>query len=94
MSEPDGKMPKAYQQLVAFCKTEVIKPKISKKIKLCFDICNFACYDEGNAEFVLEKGDYFVRVGNSSRNTHIVAQRSAVNVMNVALKTAYFRKSK
>lgn len=74
LSEPDGKMPKAYQQLVAFCKTEVIKPKISKKIKLCFDICNFACYDEENAEFVLEKGDYFVRVGNSSRNTHIVAK--------------------
>ena len=74
LSEPDGKMPKAYQQLAAFCKTEVIKPKISKKIKLCFDICDFACYDEENAEFVLEKSDYFVRVGNYSRNTHIVAK--------------------
>ena len=31
-----------------------------------------ACYNEETAQFILEPGRYYVRIGNSSRNTHIV----------------------
>ncbi len=73
ISEPWGKLEKAYQQLAAFKKTAVIKKGESERVELSFDLKDFAAYNENTAEYVLEEGEYFVRLGNSSRNTHIVA---------------------
>ncbi len=81
ISEPDGKLEKAYQQLAAFAKTGELKPNENQEVSLTFDLCDFACFDQEAAEFILEKGTYYLRLGNSSRNTKIV---SGVELNNTA----------
>lgn len=74
LSEPEVKLPKAYQQLVTFKKTKELGVGETENLNLSFDISDFAGYDEETAQFILEKGNYYIRVGNSSRNTHIAAK--------------------
>ncbi|MBQ3040977.1 MAG: glycoside hydrolase family 3 protein [Clostridia bacterium] len=71
ISCPDGKMEKAYQDLCAYAKTKLLQPQQSEEIVISFDMTEIASYDEENARFVLEAGNYIVRYGNSSRNTHV-----------------------
>ncbi len=71
LSSPDGKMEKAYQDLCAFSKTELVKPGETEEVIISFDITEMASYDEETASYVLEKGNYIVRCGNSSRNTSV-----------------------
>ena len=71
LSAPDGKLEKPYQDLVAYARTPVLEPGASCKVDLSFDLPRFASYDEAAEAFVLEKGDYIVRVGTSSRATHV-----------------------
>ncbi|MCR5467998.1 MAG: glycoside hydrolase family 3 C-terminal domain-containing protein [Lachnospiraceae bacterium] len=70
---PDGRLDQPYQTLAAFAKTDEIKPGESTETELSFDIKSLAGYDRENARFVLEKGDYAVLVGNSSRDTKVSA---------------------
>ena len=71
LSSPDGKMEKAYQDLCAYSKTDLIQPGETDEVVVSFDITDMASYDEKTASYVLEKGNYIVRFGNSSRNTHV-----------------------
>ena len=71
VSAPDGTLEKPFQDLVAYARTPVLAPGASCKVDLAFDLARFASYDEAAAAFVLEKGDYAVRVGASSRDTHV-----------------------
>ena len=71
ISSPDGKLEKPYQDLCAYAKTAELLPERSEDIALSFDIADMASYDEENAQYILEAGKYVVRVGNSSRNTHV-----------------------
>ena len=73
VSAPNGKLDKEYQSLAAFAKTKVLAPAESETIKLSFDMAEIASYDEENASYVLDAGEYIVRLGNSSRNTVPVA---------------------
>ncbi len=72
-SAPDGKMEKAYQELAAFAKTDLLQPNEKQTLTMTYQVKNMASYDEETARYVLEPGDYVVRVGNSSRNTHVGA---------------------
>ncbi len=71
LSSPEKKLEKAYQELCAYAKTDVLYPNESCELLISFDITDMACYDEDKASFVLEEGKYYVRIGNSSRNTHV-----------------------
>ena len=73
LSAPEKKLEKAYQELCAYAKTDELKPGESCELLLSFDITDMASYDEESASFILEDGKYYVRVGNSSRNTKVVA---------------------
>ena len=73
VSAPNGKLDKEYQSLAAFTKTKVLAPAESETVKLSFDMAEIASYDEENASYVLDAGEYIVRLGNSSRNTVPVA---------------------
>lgn len=73
MSSPQGKLHKEFQSLVGFAKTKLLAPNETQTLSIYFDITNFASYNEKTAQFILEKGDYIIRVGNSSRNTKAVA---------------------
>ncbi len=72
VSLPEGKLPKAYQELAGFAKSKCLLPGEEEIVEIAFDLKDLSSYDEGTASYILEKGDYIVRVGNSSRNTEVV----------------------
>lgn len=72
-SAPQQGLQKPYQELAAFAKTKLLAPGEEETLTICFALKDMASYDEADTAWVLEAGDYAIRVGNSSRNTHIVA---------------------
>ena len=72
-SAPDGDLEKPYQELAAFGKTDLLQPGESQEIKISYLTTEMSSYNEEKAAYVMEDGDYVVRVGNSSRNTHVAA---------------------
>ena len=73
VSAPAGKLHKEYQSLAAFAKTKVLAPAEREVLHLSFDMKDLASYDEERASYILEAGEYIVRLGNSSRKTVPVA---------------------
>lgn len=73
LSCPSGKLKREYQQLTAFVKTDTVNAGDTVEVEASFDLKDFAAYDESASGFVLEKGNYVIRVGNSSRNTEAIA---------------------
>ena len=71
LSAPEVKLEKPYQELCTYAKTDVLAPNEGCELLLSFDMTEMASYDEERASFILEAGRYYVRVGNSSRNTSI-----------------------
>ena len=65
-SLPSGKLDKEYQRLVAFSKTDELGAGCEQNLKIRFDVERLASYDEAAASFVLEKGEYVIKAGNSS----------------------------
>jgi len=73
VSAPAGQLEKPYQELRAFAKTRLLAPEETQELLLSFDLRELASYSEEQAAWLLEAGDYYVRVGTHSRNTHIAA---------------------
>ena len=69
VSAPAGILPKEYQSLAAFGKTTQLAPNTTQLMELSFDLGSLASYRERDCCYVLEPGDYVLRLGNSSRNT-------------------------
>ena len=69
VSAPNGAIHKEFQQLAAFEKTDLLAPGARQELELTFDIRTVASYREADASYVLEAGDYILRLGNSSRNS-------------------------
>ena len=69
VSAPEGKLHKEFQSLAAFEKTSLLAPGQREELQLTFDLRDLASYRESDGCYVLEKGDYVLRLGNSSRNT-------------------------
>ena len=72
LSAPNGAIHKEYQSLAAFAKTSRLAPGEAEMLELTFDLTEFASYREADGCYVLEQGEYLLRLGNSSRNTQIV----------------------
>lgn len=72
VSAPAGKLHKEYQSLAAFAKTDTLVPGHRQELTLKFDLRNLSSYREYDACYVLEAGEYVLRIGNSSRNTMAV----------------------
>ncbi|MDR2546903.1 MAG: glycoside hydrolase family 3 C-terminal domain-containing protein [Lachnospiraceae bacterium] len=64
-----GSKIRPYQQLVAFAKSKSLRPQTSEELELLFDMKDLARYDEKEHAFILDAGEYIIRIGNSSRNT-------------------------
>ncbi|MBE6969026.1 MAG: beta-glucosidase-related glycosidase [Ruminococcaceae bacterium] len=73
LSAPWGKLDKPWQDLAGFAKTAELAAGESGHVEICFKLRDLASYDEERSAFVLEAGDYIVRVGNSSADTKIAA---------------------
>ena len=69
ISSPAGKLDKPYQALAAFAKTRELAPGETEDLALRFDMSELASYDDDTAAWVLEKGDYILRLGSSSVDT-------------------------
>ena len=62
---------KPYQTLVSFKKSPLIKANESSNLTLSFKLEDVARYNEEKAQYVLDKGNYIIRVGNSSDKTEV-----------------------
>ena len=71
ISPPQTNKDKPYQSLVAFKKTKELKPNEEDELDLSFKLRNSSRYDEEKASFILDNGNYIIRVGNSSDKTNI-----------------------
>lgn len=69
VSLPNQKLDQPYQTLAAWVKTSEMAPGESGKFETSFDLCELASYDAKTASYILESGDYIIRVGNHSRDT-------------------------
>lgn len=70
-SAPGNRLDHPYQELAAYAKTRELAPGEEQEISIAFRTASMASFDEESAAWVLEKGTYYIRVGNSSRSTHI-----------------------
>ena len=73
LSAPSGKLDKPYQDLAGFAKTSQLAPGAGEEVTVSFRLRDLASYDEERSAFVLEAGNYIVRVGSSSVDTSIAA---------------------
>lgn len=71
VSAPDGKLDKPYQDLAGFVKTGELAPGAAETVEVRFSLKDLASYDEEASAYILEKGLYIVRVGNSSVDTTV-----------------------
>lgn len=69
-----SKLETPYQVLVAAQKTELLAPGDLATVELTVPFRQMASYDEETDSFLLQRGEYLLRVGNSSRNTAIAAK--------------------
>lgn len=87
VSQPEGRLSKAYQVLAGFAKTKELLPGEEENLTIRFPITSMASYDTDTAAWMLESGTYYIRVGNHSRNTYIAAKlRLEQTVVTVQLK--------
>lgn len=73
VSAPCGKADKPYQELAAYEKTPLLNPGESAVLNITFDMKEIASYEPSCACRILDKGEYYVRVGKNSRDTSIEA---------------------
>ena len=82
-SSPAGKLPKPYQELGGFAKTALLAPGESETVEVALSLRNMASYSPKEAAWILEEGNYVIRVGSSSRST----QTAAILTLDRCVKT-------
>ncbi|MBR2122932.1 MAG: glycoside hydrolase family 3 C-terminal domain-containing protein [Lachnospiraceae bacterium] len=73
VSPPARTLNMPYQTLAAFAKTPELTPGESTELKLSFHLSDLSSYDGKTACWFLDRGDYLLRLGTSSRDTVICA---------------------
>ena len=66
LSKPAGKLDAPWQELCTFAKTRALAPGEAENVSCTFTLPEMAAYDAETASYILEAGDYLVRVGISS----------------------------
>ncbi|MBR2822334.1 MAG: glycoside hydrolase family 3 C-terminal domain-containing protein [Clostridia bacterium] len=64
---------KPYQELRGFAKTRELKPGEEQTLTIRILASSLASFCVNHGAWALPDGDYIIRVGNSSRNTHVAA---------------------
>ncbi|WP_248405840.1 glycoside hydrolase family 3 protein [Butyrivibrio fibrisolvens] len=73
VTSPEGGIDKPFKELRGFAKTSLLGPSQKETVTITFDTASMASYDINRASYVLEKGQYIIRVGNSCDNTRPAA---------------------
>lgn len=68
ISKPSLKYDTEPRSLVAFAKTKLLNCLEDEVLDLSFDLADHALFDASSKSWLLEKGDYIIYVGTSSRN--------------------------
>ena len=72
-SAPQTGIDKPYQELAGYAKTDDLVPGASQVLTITYDTTQMSSYNTAKAAYVMDAGDYLIRVGDSSRNTHVAA---------------------
>ncbi len=67
--EQENGLERPYQELKGFEKTSALTPGRTEKVEILIPWRELAAYDEKKAAWVIEAGEYILRIGNSSRQT-------------------------
>ena len=73
VSAPQGELVKPYQELKGYAKTGTIEPGRTETVTVTFPTESMASFSEKESAWVMEAGDYLLRVGRHSRDTEICA---------------------
>jgi len=73
VSAPMGNLDKEYQSLVAFAKSKELEPGESEILEMSFDMAEIGSYDGNRKSYILDAGDYILRLGNSSESTVVAS---------------------
>lgn len=73
VSAPNGKLCKPYQELKAYGKTKALAVGEAEEFTLKIPTESLASYDMETAAFIMEAGDYLIRLGSDSKNTAVAA---------------------
>lgn len=73
VNKPSVKLDQPYKQLMAFVKTKELEPEESEEVVLTFRTTDLASYDEESASYIMERGVYYLLIGNSSADTTVCA---------------------
>ena len=74
VSKPEDKLDQPFQCLAAFGKSRMLPPGETDTVTMTLRLSDLASYDSGRACWVLEKGDYFLRLGTSSADTRPIVR--------------------
>lgn len=72
ISKPEGKLDQPYQELAAYKKTKELASGEMQQIELTFDMKEIGSFDTEEKRQILEKGNYILHLGNSSRNHQVI----------------------
>ena len=71
ISAARGRSDQPFQVLAAFAKTKELAPGEAQRVRLYFDLSDLASFDTEKSAYILEKGDYVLRLGTSSADTSV-----------------------
>ena len=86
VSPPQENVNSPYQSLVAFKKTKLLQSGEVEKLTISFKLEDCVRYNERIFSYMLDKGKYIIRVGNSSKNTkvyYVINLSEDINIKNV-----------
>lgn len=73
VSAPQGRLAKPWQELRGYAKTGLIPPGGSETVSVSFPTESLSSFDAERCAWVMEEGDYLIRVGENSRSTAVAA---------------------
>lgn len=74
VSAPAGRLEKPYQELKGYAKSALLEPGGYQDLSIEIPTRSLASYDEEKAAWILESGDYLIRLGQHSRDSRVVAR--------------------
>lgn len=73
VSAPSTEIDMPYQELRGFEKTRLLQPGEEQELEVRISVRNLASYSRSHGGYILSKGYYVIRMGNSSQNTEKAA---------------------
>ncbi|WP_291765644.1 glycoside hydrolase family 3 N-terminal domain-containing protein [Caldivirga sp. UBA161] len=78
---PQGSIDKPVQELKAFRKTRLLNPGESEHVELTINVRDLASFNEGRGMWIVDAGEYEVRVGASSRDIRLTGKFTISSVI-------------